>query len=274
MPAIRTAVLVFGLGLSGHVLAGSVLELETAEYYEDPPVVSTVRISADDGSMRMEVSSLDDQATGGLIYRGDRREMVGIDHTKREYYVLDEASMQQMATQMESAMQDMQKALEDMPPEQRAMAEQMMKQHMPQSMQQPAEAPATVHATGEEDSINGFNCDHYEVRRHDRKVRELCVTPWDDLPEGQALAGAMREMADFFDRMAKAFSEGGMNLLGEQQEIFAHMKELDGYPVLTREFDDTGEVASESVLASASAEDVAPALFNPPPDYRKMQLGM
>lgn len=265
-PLHRLALL--SLGLSPCAFAGSVMQLEMKEYYEDPPVVSTIEISTEGRSSRMEVTSAGRGGAGGMIYRGESAEMVAIDHDSREYYVLDQASMERMAERLGGAMQEMQKALESMPPEQRAMAERMMKEHMP-AQAAPSE-PATLHATGRTDSVGGYDCDYYEVRRADVKVRELCVTPWDELPDGRGTSVAMLEMAGFLDRMASAFSEGtGMDVMGGQQEIFQHMQELDGYPVLTRELGESGEVTSETVLRSAESEDLGPAVFQPPADYAR-----
>lgn len=275
MNSFRSWPVLFALGCSPLALAGSVLELEMKEYYDDPPVVSTIAISTEGRSSRMEVTTAGRQESGGMIYRGDSEDMVAIDHGKREYYVLDQASMERMAEQLGGAMEEMQKALESMPPDQRAMAEQMMKQHMPESVQQPAGPPATLHATGEDGSVGGYDCAYYDVRRENVKIRELCVTSWDDLPEGRSLADAMLEMAQFFERMAAAFSESaGLNVMGGQQEIFAHMQELDGYPVLTRELDEAGEVASETVLQSANTRNLDASLFEPPADYAEMNLGL
>jgi hypothetical protein len=270
---IRIALLIPGLSLSLPTLAGSVLELETKEYYEEPPVAGTIEISMQDGSTRMEITTADSEETGGLIFRGSPREMIALDHESGEYYVMDEASMQSMANQMNAAMQQMQQALEEMPPEQRAMAEGMMKQHMPQGLTA-EQTPTTMHKTGDSDSVSGFDCEYYEVRRQDRKVRELCVTEWDEIAGGREAAAAMLEMAGFFEEVAQAFSAGaGANLMAEQQELFAHMRELDGYPVVTREFDENGKVESETVLQSATSKDIDPELFNPPPEYKQMQIG-
>lgn len=275
MKPLRSLSAVPALAVAPLALAGSVLELEMKEYHEDPPVVSTVEISTEGRSSRMEVTTAGQGESGGMIYRGETAEMVAIDHGAREYYVLDQATMERMAAQLGNAMKEMEKALENMPPEQREMAEQMMKQHMPQSMQDPAAPPATLHATGEEGSFGGYTCEYYDMRRADVKVRELCVTPWDDLPDGRNMAEAMLELAGFLDRMATAFSESaGMNVMGGHQEIFAHMQELEGYPVLTREIDESGEVASETVLTSAATEDFDPALFQAPAGYTEMNPGL
>lgn len=275
MSHFRCLLAVPALGLCPLAFAGSVLKLEMKEYYDDPPVVSVIEISTEGRSSRMEVTTVGRQESGGMIYRGKSADMVAIDHGKREYYVLDQASMERMAEQLGGAMEEMQKALESMPPEQREMAEQMMKQHMPEQMQEPAGPPATLHATGRKGSVGGYDCAYYDVRRADVKIRELCVTSWDDLPDGRSMAGAMLEMAGFLDRMAAAFSEGaGMDVMGGQQEIFAHMQELDGYPVLTRELEESGAVASETVLQSADTEDLEASLFQPPADYAEMNLGL
>ncbi len=275
MSFTRTACLVSALALPLPTLAGSVLVLEMTEYYEDPPMVSTIEISSQGGASRMEVAAPGRDESGGMIYRGGSGEMIALDHGEKSYYVLDEASMQQMGEQLGSAMKQMQEALEAMPPEQRAMAEKMMKQHLPESMGQADRPPATLHRTGREDTVNGFDCDYYEVQRQGIKVRELCVTAWDELPGGQDIADAMTDMAGFFERMTSTLSEQtGIGVMGGQQEMFEHLKEVDGYPVLTREFDSSGNVVSESVLESVTSEDLAPSLFEPPAGYRKMSLGL
>lgn len=273
MKEMHLVVLISGLGLSASAFAGAILEVETTSYFQEPPVVSSIEISSEDGSSRMDVTSVNTDEAGTMIFLGEEKEMIAIDHEREEYYVLDEASMQKMGAQLDSAMQQMEEQLQGLPPEQRAMMEKMMKDQLPPSMQQSASAKVTVEKTGNSDSINGFDCEYYEVLRDDVKVRELCVTSWDEIPGGREVADSMLEMAGFFENMAEAFS-GGMNLMAAQQEMFEHMQELDGYPVLSREFDEAGKLVSESILKAADSEDIDAAAFEPPADYRKKQLGM
>jgi hypothetical protein len=255
------------------LLAGSVLEVVTTEYREEPPVIGTMEISTQDGMSRMEVTSVSSEESGGMIFREQGREFIAIDHEEKEYYVIDEAAMERIGTQMNSAMQQMQQALEEMPPEQRAMAEQMMKQHLPAQAQKPA--PLKVNKTGASDTINGFDCEYYEVQQNGTKVRELCITGWDELDGGREAADSMIAMAAFFEKMAEQFSAGaGMDVMGEQRDLFRHMRDLEGYPVLSREFDEEGAVESESRLKSAKSSDIDPALFNPPQGYKQKDLGI
>ena len=127
--------------------------------------------------------------------------------------------------------------------------------------------------TGESDNFAGYDCDYYDVLNGDTKFRDICVTGWDDFPEGQEVAGAMQEMGDFFASMRDAFAKsGGLDLMDSQQEMFAYMKELDGYPTRAREFDAAGEVTKETVLIDASNGEVDLALFDPPSKYQGKDL--
>ena len=118
-----------------------------------------------------------------MIYKPATKEMIAIDHGAQEYYVIDQAMMDQMAVQVSDAMRQMQEALAAMPPEQRALAEQMMQGRMPQPQAAP-QPKATLSKTGEGDTIAGFDCDYYDVTQDGRKFRELCVTDWEDIEEG------------------------------------------------------------------------------------------
>jgi hypothetical protein len=101
----------------------------------------------------------------------------------------------------------------------------------------------------------------------------LCVTPWSEIAEGKQAAQAMMELADFFENMRKAFAgAGGLDAMDRQQEMFAYMEELGGYPVLSRDYDSNGRLESESRLQAARSEKISAALFDPPPGYLQLEL--
>ncbi len=253
-------------------LASSVLELMTTEFDKNPPVVGTVEISTMGKSSRVEITSVSSSESGGMIYNAERQEMIAIDHGAQEYYVIDKEMMDQMAGQVSDAMKQMQEALDAMPPEQRALAEQMMKQRMPQP-QVEAGPPVELNKTGESDSIAGYDCEYYDVMQEGRRIRELCITGWDDIEEGREVAGAMMELAGFFESMREAFAgAGGLGVMDRQQEMFAYMRDLNGYPILSRDYDAAGTLQTESKLRSAGRVDLNPALFEPPESYREQAL--
>lgn len=251
--------------------AGSVLELATTEYAMDPPVLGTIQITTEDNSSRLEITSISSNESGGLIYSGTRKEIVAMNHDKQEYYVISQAQIEMMAGQVEEAMQQMEEALAQMPPEQREFAKKMMESQMP--VKKATSSAGTLNKTGKSGSIAGYDCDYYEVMNGEAKTRDLCVTGWDDFPEGQEVAGAMQELGNFFESMREAFARsGGLDLMDSQQEMIAYMKELNGYPVQTREYDAAGELVRESKLTGASQEEVSAAMFEPPKTYHRKDL--
>jgi hypothetical protein len=251
---------------------GAALQTETKEYHVDPPAIGSTKMFADGVLLRIEITSVSSDEDGLVIYRGDRNEMIMADNERLEYYVIDQQTLNQMAAQVSDAMKQMEEMLASLPPEQRAMAEQMMKQRMP-GLQPAQEAPSTLRKTGESETINGYDCEFYEVLRQGRKTRDMCVAQWDDIEGGREAADAMIRMGKFFESMHDAFSEAaGSDFMGKQKEVFAHMKELGGYPVYARDYDDTGTLEGESTLTSSRSESIDAAMFEPPEGYRKQDM--
>jgi hypothetical protein len=258
--------------VSLQAFAGTIMNTQTREFGFDPPTVGTTTIFADGKLLRVEIESVSSGENGLLIFRGDRNEMIVAENDSREYYVIDEQTMNQMAAQVSDAMRQMDEMLSSMPPEQRAIAEQMMKQQMP-GLQAPPEIPSTVNKTGESDTINGFDCQYFEVMQDGRKIRDMCVAAWADIDGGKEATDAMTGIGEFLEKMHDAFSQSaGINLMGRQQEMFAHMKELGGYPVYTRDYDEAGELESEASLRSSRSEPIDASMFEPPEGYNKQEM--
>ena len=231
--------------VSYQAIAGAVLKTETREYHVDPPAIGTTSMFADGGLLRVEINSISSSEDGFIIYRGDRNEMLVADNERLEYYVIDEQTMNQMAAQLSDAMKQMDEMLRSMPPEQRAMAKQMMEQQMPGLSSAP-DSPSKLEKTGKTDTINGYDCEYYEVIKQGRKTRDMCVAKWGDIDGGSEAVDAMLGMGKFFESMHDAFSGAtGTNFMGKQQEVFAHMRQLGGYPVYAS--DDGGLVGQFQV---------------------------
>jgi hypothetical protein len=260
------------LFVSAQALAGAVLQTETREYHVDPPAVGSTEMFTDGSSLRIEINSISSGESGVMIFHGDRNEMIVTDDERREYYVIGEETLNAMAGQVSQAMKEMQAMLESMPPEQRAMAEQMMKQQMP-GMQPPQEEPSTIRKTGKSDTINGYDCEFHEVSNRGRTTREMCVAKWGDIEGGADAADALIAMGKFFESMHEAFSSGaGVDLMGRQDEIFAHIRELGGFPVYSKDYDETGAVTGESSLISSRSDAIDAAMFEPPEGYRRAEM--
>lgn len=259
--------------LTAPLYAGVVYEIEVKDHEQSPPKTESIQAAVEGRHLKMGIASKGMGSQGEMIFRGDRREMVVVDHEKRTYHLIDEAAVDQIAGQLSDANRMMQEALKNVPEDKRAMIEQMMKQKMP-AAQAPAERPKSeLKKTSERADKNGYPCVKYEVLRGGQKIRELWVTDWSNVEGGSDVVGAFEDMAGFFRELMDSMpSFGGQGGPDFGDPAFEHMKELGGFPVVTREFGDDGSLEGETVLRSAKRQTIDPDAFEPPSGYKRQEI--
>jgi hypothetical protein len=260
--------------LAAPAFAGVVFEVETTDHRNNN--TETVQTVVEGKNLAMDVPAGTGRDDGKAIFRGDRREMVVVDHGNNSYIVIDKEMMTAVAGQLNSAMAQMQEALKNVPAEQRAMVEEMMKKRMGDAMPQGGgSAPKSeLRKTGDRESHNGYSCTEYEIRLEGRKTHELCVTPWSDVEGSSEARDAFLEMADFAQELLDSFSQmsGMPNVGGDAFSVYTHFREIDGFPVVTRSFSEGGELTDESILRSSERRTIDPADFEPPAGYKRQQM--
>lgn len=252
--------------------AGSVVTMESRDLTESPVEVSSISIFSEGDAMRMDTAgSMPGDATS-VIFDSAAKVMTTIDHDNRQYVVMDEAAVQGIAGQMSDVMQQMQDALKDLPPEQRAMAEQMMKQRMGSMAQSaPAADRTQIEKTGETDNVNGYRCELYAVLESGRKVSEMCVTDWSNVEGGRDFQENVENMSAFFKGLRDAYEESGFNL-GSSGDAMSFLDDIDGFPARVREFE--GEtIVAETTLVSSESESLAAERFQVPDGYSEQSIG-
>jgi hypothetical protein len=280
----RTILTLAVLGAVAPALAGTVYTVETKFLNRNPAETSTGTMSVEGGNLRMEIADAGNGHNGEIIFRhwgdphenldgkhgkGSGREMVMVNHDDKSYFVMDEATMQQMAAQMSQAMAAMDQALAAVPESQRKKMEEMMKSRMP--MPAAPREPSKLKKTGDTETINGYPCVRYEVWRAGSKERELWVTDWSNVDGSAEIADVFRDMAAFMTELLDSLPDiGGMKGLAD--DSFAHLEEMNGFPVVTRELADDGSVEFETTLTSSQKADLSAADFEPPPSYKRQDL--
>lgn len=286
--------------IAGPVAAGVVFEVETTYHSGSPstsprggmniPIIESVTESMSDSASKAGsagkttpvreitkavVEGRNLKIGGDMIYRGDRREMVVIDHDDMTYSVMNYQTMQGLADQANGFMPHMNEVLKNVPADQRAMFEQMMKQRMPKQRAPIQRSSNKVRKTGERARKAGYPSVKYEVVRDGRVIRELWVTDWENVKGGDEAKDTFNDMADFFHEMMESIPNmgGGRGGPGFDDNIFAHMKEIGGFPVVTRDFDEDGSLEEETNLRSARRQRLDPAAFEPPSGYKRMSMG-
>ncbi len=249
------------------LLAGVVYEIEVTNHDRSPPKSESIQATVEGRSLKMGIPLGGRGSQGDMIFRGDRREIMVVDHKKRTYLVMDAETIERLG-QVDSQIQE---ALKNVPEGQRAMVEKMMRQRMPK--QPPKRPQSELRRTSERATHNGYPCVKYEVLQSGRKIRELWVTDWSNVEGGSNVAGAFEEMADFFREMMDAMpNAGGLAASGIDQNVFEHQKELDGFPVVTRDLNDDGTLERETVLRSAKRQRIDPDAFEPPSGYKRQKM--
>jgi hypothetical protein len=265
----RSLITLAMLAAAAPAVAGVVYQVETTDMTGSGSGTMQSTISADGPLLKMQMHGAGDGFNGEMIYRGDRREMVMVNHDEKTVMVMDEATIKAMADQISQAMAAMEQALAAMPASQRAKMEQMMKSKMP-AMPEPS-APAEIKATGDGDTINGYPTTRYDVWRDGIRQRELWITDWANVDGGEEVAETFQQMAAFMQSMFDNLPNiGGIRSAGNT--AFAYLKEMKGFPVKTREFADSGAVEYESVLVSSEERNLDPSTFEPPKGYKQQDL--
>jgi len=252
---------------------GVVMEIEVKDLTSGgTPEVMTARIEGTNA--RMQVVSGGQGVPGEVIFRGDRSEMLMIDHGQKSYVVMDEATIERLAGQLGDAMKQMEAALANVPPEQRAMVEQMMRgRGMGAAAAAPRPAPE-LRRTSERAEHSGFSTVKYEVLVEGRKTREFWVTDWNNIDGFQEAQPAFEAMAAMMKRLLDVLAQSPLgNLADMDTGGYEYMTELGGFPVLTREFGSTGELETETTLRSIRRESIPASEFQPPEGYRQQQIG-
>ena len=253
--------------------AGVVYEIETTDHAQSPPKTESIQAAVEGRHLKMGIASGGEGKQGEMIFRGDRREMVVVDHDNRSYHQIDEAAMKQVAGQVSDVMAQMQEALKNVPADRRAMVEEMMKKNMPSGQAAPKRPKSELKKTGERATHNGYPCVKYEVFVDGRKARELWVTDWSNVEGGSDVVEAFEDMADFFREMMDSVPQiGGGSGSSFGDEVFEHMKELGGFPVVTKEFGEDGSLEGESTLRSARRQTLDPDAFEPPSGYKRQEM--
>lgn len=268
----RTGAFILIVILAIPLSAGVVFEIETKDHEQGGRVYST-EVMVQGKNIKVGIAPSE---KGGedrdMIFRGgaDPREMIVVNHADASYSTMDKEAIDAIAGQVSGAMLQMEKALENVSEDKRAMVEQMMKQRMPG--QKPQVSKSVLENTGVKETRHGYPCVKYIVRQDGEIVRVLWVTDWSNIDGAKGVGGAFEEMADFFTELLDS-----MPRFGSQQSFgdttWEHMKELGGFPVVTRELAEDGLLESETILRSARRQTLDPDAFEPPSGYKRMSMG-
>ena len=249
-----------------------VLKIETRDHSVTPPRSYTTDMVAEGQFLKTTIPAVGDRDGGEMIFRGDRHELMIVDHRSKSYLLMDEAAIRRLTAQLNQTRSQVAEALSKVPESQRAGMEQLLRQRVP-SVQGQQLAPAQVRLLGDRARVFGYPAVRYEVVRDGRKVRELWATDWGNIEGGRDVAAVFTELGDFTHEMTAALT----NSVGGQSQSFddgvvAALKGVDGFPVGVREYGEDGTLERESALRSTSQRRLTAEEIEPPRGYQERTM--
>lgn len=195
-----------------------------------------------------------------VLYVRDAEKVYMIDHLAKKYFMLDE----EVAADMKERIATMKKMAEEriaqMPEEQQAMARQMMEQQMGN-----IEADFGIEATGENSTINDFDCSEYLMTENDELKKKMWVAGYSDLGVSKKEVACLEE----FSELMASFAESMGSNLGDSN--FLYQKEIQGLPVRSIDYS-YGNPSGEVNLTEVETYTPTKGFFTLPASYTEQSL--
>jgi hypothetical protein len=252
---------------------GVVIEMTSIDHRDEPARTDVSRVRIAGSNVAMEVEGV---ATGNtMIFRGDEEAMIAVDHDRRTYLQIDQEQMAALAERMNAAMAQMERMLENLPAEQRAMIERMREQGggMPgmEALGGMADRPEIdVRDTGRSETRSGYSARVWEVYEDGELARRVWIAPWSEIEGGETARDAMAGMVSFFDSFLESLPTEGVGAM--MSNPFRYLDLSEGMPVLTHELSEDGSIEQETSVSSVQRQQIGPETFEAPEGYTRQQM--
>lgn len=216
-------------------------------------------------------SRMDVGTNASVIFDGNAQSMEIISHDDKTYTVLDKASAEAIAAELEPALQQMRTQLQALPPEQREMMEKMMAERMGINLQGAAEQEPDLDLkkTDKSGESGGIACNWWQATDDTVLRYEYCVTPAKSVPYGDDLLKYFHDLKQFKREIVGTINRSGA--LQIPSLPIADVREIEGLPLISRQYQD-GKLILETRFVSVTETDVPAATFTLPEGYSEQKL--
>ena len=249
--------------LAVSVRAGVVVEQEGGEVGGNKPKTK-MTLYLDSGKLRMEGQQPDGKKFA-VIFDGNQQVMWMLSPDQGTYTEMRAAQIEQLGQQMNQAMQQLQAQMASVPPEQRAMVEEMMKKSMGGMGGAPAAPTITVQEKGSGEKVGAFTTTHYAVMTNGQMTQEVWAASVDQVHLTDADFKTFQAMAKFYEPLTRNAPRGSYTTTAMQQ--------IKGMPVRTLIYDGP-KPSFEWTVVKAENKSVDGGMFTVPPNLKKAAMDM
>ena len=246
-------------GVSTFAANGLVISMKTTH----GEATATSQIQLDANHMRAEMAGRGG-GQGTVVFDGVKQTMYIIDDSKKTYSEITKDDLDRLAAQMAQMQSQMQGAMANMPPAQRAQMEAMMRGRGMPGMGASAAKP-TYKKTGT-DTVGKWTCDKYEGYEGTRKTSEVCTVDPKALGLAESDFAVSKQFAKFFSTLMPQASSQIFSIGSLEDRGFV------GVPVRTINYAADGSVSGTSELTDISHQNIPDSAFAPPSGYQKQDM--
>ena len=244
--------------LSTQAFAGNVMELVTRDM--GGKELDRMTSYTEGARSRMDQSSAD--GSFSIIFLDD--EFLYIDHGQKNYMVMDEAMLEGLSQQINEAMKEMEAELANLPPEQRAMVEEMMKGQMG-GMGMDMHIPVLEVREIGSDRYESYDCTLVEMLEDGIRIQEICSVDFSEVDGSEDLRDSFVRMATLLNKLYDSIPFAGEGIRNPMEML----DELKGFPVRAVEFEN-GKAVRQTVLESSKDMDIDADTFELPSGYSRI----
>lgn len=187
------------------------------------------------------------------ILRLDQEKMLLVDGGRKRYHEMTFAEMESMMKGVDAKMKEMESQMDQLPPEQRKMMEEMMGKMHPKKGKKDVE----VVKAGETKTINGYKCSKFLLKRGGEQEGVIWATQDIGIPAA-TWKEMWKDMEQFGKRMAALMPEGEENLIEKSRWM------IDGFPIRTEMKDEVTMTVTKIEKRSIPASE-----FEVPAGFKK-----
>lgn len=244
------------------LLASSLVALGVASVSAQSPGITLINAEMRDGKttttqIQMDKTHMRAETGGSIvsIFDGDAQVVRLVNLERKTYSEMSKAEMQKMSAQMSQAMEKM----KNLPPEQRAMMENMMKGRGMPGMG--ATTPITYKAAGS-DKAGQWSCTRYEGTRGPDRVVDLCTVDPKALGLTPGDFEVAKQLAEFMKSLMPQLADE-MTLNGTPEA-----QGFSGVPIKRTSYSG-GKVVSVSELKAIKRDPIPASAWQVPAGFKR-----
>ena len=201
-----------------------------------------------------------------FVFDGTKQVMWIINYDKKTYNEMTKADVDAIGGQMASAMSQMEEAMKNMPPAQRAQMEAMMRGRMGGAAAAAAPPAKPDYRKAGTDKVGKWTCDKYDGFENNQKTSEVCTVDPKELGFAASDFEVTRQLAAFFQKLAPQ-QAAQMFSFGKAEE-----QGFSGVPV--RRITGIGKQEPITEMSDVSRQTFPASTFEVPQGFQKEAFGL